>query len=234
MMSRVLLRVGALGLAAATVPGVPNSVGFLSSWSRIATALDNRTGHSGGATRYSIMLQGCCDWDSYNLTAPMQLHAEIEPTALGKDFELDFTYDKLYDFFGGAAEGAIKWWWAEATRGVAFCITGVGADLVLKECDREDPRQIFAWEEAPAGGRALVHESSGACVEQPASSAFYCSGKASSGCEFLQGPLALAPCAYAPPGRSPPQPAPAQLWDAPARPEGLDAALAAIVGGPSY
>ena len=117
MMSRVLLRVGALGLAAATVPGVPDSVGFLSSWSRIATALDNRTGHSGGATRYSIMLQGCCDWDSYNLTAPMQLHAEIEPTALGKDFELDFTYDKLYDFFGGGTtSGRITWWWAALTH----------------------------------------------------------------------------------------------------------------------
>lgn len=108
---------GLLAAASASVPGVPDSVGFLSSGIPIDSPLDNRTGHAGGPTRYSIMLEGCCGWGTYNLTAPMLLHTEIEPAALGANFELDFTFDKLYDFFGGGTtSGRITWWWAALTH----------------------------------------------------------------------------------------------------------------------
>ena len=45
-------------VAAVAVPGVPDSVGYLSSAFEIETPLDNRTG--GYTSRYSFMLEGCC------------------------------------------------------------------------------------------------------------------------------------------------------------------------------
>jgi len=124
-------------VAGASVPGVPDSVGYLSTTHTIPTPLDNRTNGTGAATRYSLMLEGCCGWGTYNLSAPQLLHTEIDPEGSAL-FDLSFTYDKLYDFFGGDDAGKISWWWAEYTHGVRYCVEGDGEKLFLAACDDDD------------------------------------------------------------------------------------------------
>ena len=204
-------------VAAVAVPGVPDSVGYLSSAFEIETPLDNRTG--GYPSRYSFMLEGCCGWGTYNVSAPMLLHTEIDPK--GAIFEADFTYDKLYDFFGGGSRGLISWWWAEKTHGEKLCVAGVGAELYLRACDETDAQQQFAYR-ARGGGGHVVHLASGGYVQAGSGADFVCSGKASSGCVFLEGPMSLAACDDAAAG---------QLWLAPRRPDGLDDVLKNISGG---
>lgn len=206
-------------LGSLAVPGVPDSVGYLSSAYVINTPLDNRSAVS-QATRYSFMLEGCCNWDDYNLSAPVLLHTEINPYDEG--FEADFTYDKLYNFFDGEADGQISWWWAQVVHGKKLCLKAVETKLYLATCDATDLGQNFGYKHDGEGH--IVHLSSGKCVEQPAGAAFHCSGKASSGCEFLEGPLNLADCDSDDPGQS-------QLWLAPRRPAGLGDILEKIANG---
>ena len=59
-------------VAGASVPGVPDSVGYLSTTHTIPTPLDDRTNGTGAATRYSLMLEGCCGWGDYNLPARLE------------------------------------------------------------------------------------------------------------------------------------------------------------------
>ena len=206
---------------AQSVPGVADSMGFISSSSTISSPLDNKTG-SGGPVRYSFMLEGCCDWDSCNLSAPMLLHTEIATTT--DYYELDFTYDKLYDFFGGAASGLITWWWAEQTHGAAYCVKSgdaVGGPLFLDNCIDGNADQVFATSTGGVGpgAFAIIHKASGPCVQ--ASAAARCSGAASSHCEFLEREMTLQVCE---------DDLPSQLWLAPRRVKGLDDALKNITG----
>ena len=201
-------------VAGASVPGVPDSVGYLSTTHTIPTPLDNRTNGTGAATRYSLMLEGCCGWSTYNLSAPQLLHTEIDPEGSAL-FDLSFTYDKLYDFFGGDDAGKISWWWAEYTHGVRYCVEGDGEKLFLAACD-DDDRGPQTFERR---GGSLAHRASGTCLHVDGD--MVCSGQKSSGCIFLEGPASLRACT----GRA------AQLWDFPRRAPGLDAALAAIANG---